>query len=100
MADGQFTGDPHDIEDGFIHLSAAGQVEGTLIKHYDEHDRLLLVAIDLEALGQSVKWEASRGGAVFPHVYGPIPASAVRGLRHIRRNEEGDWVLPADLERD
>lgn len=100
MADGVFTGDPHDVADGFIHLSAADQVEGTLLKHYNEHARLLLVAIDLEALGDTVKWETSRGGALFPHVYGDIPASAVRGLRHVGRNDEGDWVLPADLERD
>ena len=62
------------------------------------HVRDLLVEIDLTALGETVKWEKSRGGALFPHVYGEIPASAVRGLRHVRRNEEGDWVLPADLE--
>ena len=100
MAEGRFTGDPHDIADGFIHLSAADQVEGTLVKHYNDHDRLLLVEIDLDALGDSVKWEQSRGGAEFPHVYGEIPASAMRGLRHVRRNEEGDWILPAELERD
>ncbi|WP_291843929.1 DUF952 domain-containing protein [Maricaulis sp.] len=98
MAEGRFTGDPHDVADGFIHLSAADQVEGTLIKHYDSHERLLLVEIDLEALGGSVKWEKSRGGALFPHVYGAIPASVVRGIRHVRRNEEGDWILPSDLE--
>ena len=98
MADGRFTGDPHDVTDGFIHLSAAEQVEGTLIKHYDGHERLLLVEIDLEPLGDAVKWEKSRGGALFPHVYGEIPSSVVRGIRHVRRNEDGDWVLPADLE--
>ena len=100
MMEGRFTGDPHDVADGFIHLSAAAQVEGTLVKHYNEHERLLLVEIDLEALGDTVKWEVSRGGETFPHVYGEIPASAVRGLRHVRRNEDGDWVLPSDLERD
>jgi len=96
MAEGRFTGDPHDVADGFIHLSAADQVEGTLIKHYNDHERLLLVEIDLTALGETVKWEKSRGGALFPHVYGEIPASAVRGLRHVRRNEEGDWILPSE----
>lgn len=99
MAEGVFTGDPHDVADGFIHLSAAGEVEGTLIKHYNDHQRLLLVGIDLESLGDTVRWEVSRGGALFPHVYGHIPAASVRSLRHIRRNDDGDWVLPADLER-
>mgnify|MGYP003654627096 FL=1 len=97
MMAGVFHGEPHDIADGFIHLSAAGQVEGTLLKHYNDHPRLILAEIDLEALGDSVKWETSRGGALFPHVYGDIPASAVRGVRHVRRNEEGDWVLPDQL---
>jgi uncharacterized protein (DUF952 family) len=97
MTGGRFDGDPHDIADGFIHLSAAHQVEGTLLKHYNDHERLLLVEVDLLALGDTVKWEVSRGGDKFPHVFGPIPVSAVRGLRHVLRNEEGDWVLPNDL---
>ena len=94
MLAGVFEGDPHDIADGFIHLSAAPQVEGTLIKHYGDHPRLVLAEIDLDALDGSVKWEKSRGGAFFPHVYGTIPMSAVRGVRHILRDEAGDWVMP------
>ena len=97
MAAGEFEGEAHDIADGFIHRSAADQVAGTLIKHYADHARLLLVEIDLEALGDSVKWEKSRGGALFPHVYGKIPMDVVRGFRHIRRNEDGEWMLPVDL---
>lgn len=99
MTAGVFKGDPHDIADGFIHLSAAAQVEGTLIKHYGDHPRLVLAEIDLEALGETVKWEVSRGGALFPHVFGDIPASAVRGVRHILRDENGDWVLPDEIAR-
>lgn len=97
MASGAFEGEAHDKADGYIHLSAAEQVAGTLVKHYGDHERLLLVEVDLLALGETVKWEKSRGGALFPHVYGVIPMDVVRGFRHIRRNEEGDWVLPADL---
>ncbi len=97
MLAGVFKGDPHDIADGFIHLSAADQVEGTLLKHYDQHDRLVLAEIDLSALGETVKWEVSRGGALFPHVYGDIPASAVIAVRHLLRDEEGSWVLPNDV---
>lgn len=97
MLAGVFTGEPHDVQDGFIHLSAADQVEGTLLKHYDQHERLILAEIDLEPLGDSVKWEVSRGGALFPHVYGDIPMSTVISVRHLLRNEEGDWVLPKDL---
>lgn len=99
MLSGVFAGEPHDVADGFIHLSAADQVEGTLIKHYNDHPRLILAEIDLDELGDTVKWEKSRGGALFPHVYGEIPMSAVRGVRHLLRNEDGDWVLPAELDR-
>ncbi|WP_412545336.1 DUF952 domain-containing protein [Maricaulis sp. MIT060901] len=98
MAAGVFEGDPHDIADGFIHLSAASQVEGTLLKHYNQHERLVLAEIGLEGLGDTVKWEVSRGGELFPHIYGTIPASAVRGVRLIGRNEEGGWIMPNDLE--
>lgn len=97
MLAGVFKGEPHDIADGFIHLSAADQVEGTLLKHHDQHQRLVLAEVDLAALGETVKWEVSRGGALFPHVYGEIPVSAVISVRHLLRNDEGDWVLPKDL---
>jgi beta-hydroxylase len=96
MAAGVFTGTEHDHRDGFIHLSALGQVEGTLLKYYAENERLVLVEIDLEALGETVKWEESRGGALFPHVYGDIPASAVLGIRLLRREEDGGWTLPTE----
>ena len=96
MMEGQFSGEAIDKESGFIHLSAAHQIEDTLLKHYDGHDRLVLVEINLKALGTTVKWEKSRGGDEFPHVYGVIPATAVNGFRLMRRNEEGAWVLPQE----
>jgi uncharacterized protein (DUF952 family) len=96
MTAGVFNGEPHDVADGFIHLSAATQIEGTLIKHYDQHDHLVLVEIDLLQLGDTVKWEVSRDDEKFPHVYGTIPVSAVRGVRHVLRNADGEWVLPKE----
>ena len=99
MTAGVFDGDPHDHADGFIHLSAAAQVEGTLIKHYDQHDRLVLVEIDLTQLGETVKWEVSRDGEKFPHVYGVIPVSAVKGIRHLVRDDEKSWVIPEEALR-
>ena len=74
---GVFTGAPVDIADGFIHLSAADQVAGTRAKHFAGQSGLVLAEIDLAALGDAVKWEVSRGGALFPHVYGNIPLAAV-----------------------
>jgi len=74
---GLFAGAPVDIADGFIHLSAADQVAGTREKHFAGQSGLVLAEIDLASLGAAVKWEVSRGGALFPHVYGSIPLAAV-----------------------
>jgi uncharacterized protein (DUF952 family) len=76
-AAGVYTGNADDVRDGFIHLSAADQVAGTLEKHYAGRSDLLLIAIDPDALGEALKWEPSRGGALFPHLYGPLPLMAV-----------------------
>lgn len=82
-ADGVFHGAPIDIADGFIHLSAADQVQGTLDKHFAGQTDLVLAEIDLDALGYLVKWEISRGNALFPHIYGPLPKTAVVRVERI-----------------
>ena len=89
QAQGEFAGAPVDLADGFIHLSAANQVQGTLDKHFAGQDDLLLVAIDLEALGDAVKWEVSRGGALFPHVYGALPLSCILTVAPIEASVRG-----------
>ena len=78
QADGTFTGAPVDEADGYIHLSAADQVADTLARHFAGQQDLVVAEIDLAAVAPAVKWEVSRGGALFPHVYGAIPLSAVR----------------------
>ncbi len=78
--DGIFEGAPVDMADGFIHLSAADQLQETLDKHFAEQTGLIVAEIDLASLGDAVKWEVSRGGALFPHVYGSLPLSAVLGF--------------------
>ncbi len=75
--DGIFHGAPVDLADGYIHLSAADQLQGTLDKHFVGQSGLVIVEVDLAALGNSIKWEVSRGGALFPHIYGPLPMAAV-----------------------
>jgi uncharacterized protein (DUF952 family) len=80
---GVFTGAPIDIEDGYIHLSSADQVAETAAKHFAGLSDLVLVEVDLDALGDSVKWEPSRGGQLFPHVYGVIPLDVVTDARAI-----------------
>jgi uncharacterized protein (DUF952 family) len=77
--EGLFTGAPVDLQDGFIHLSTADQVDETAAKHFAGQVGLVLAEIDLAALGDSVRWEPSRGGALFPHVYAAISLSAVLG---------------------
>jgi uncharacterized protein (DUF952 family) len=73
---GRFTGSPLDMADGFIHLSSASQVCETAARHFAGQTDLVLVAVDAEALGAALKWELSRGGALFPHVYGDVPVKA------------------------
>lgn len=78
-SDGVFGGAPIDIADGYVHLSTADQLEETLAKHFAGQDSLVIAEIDLNALGDTVRWEVSRGDALFPHVYGVLPMHAVRG---------------------
>jgi uncharacterized protein (DUF952 family) len=83
QADGVFHGAPVDLDDGFIHLSAADQVQGTLDKHFSGQSGLVIAEIDLDALGSLVRWEVSRGGALFPHAYGDLPLSTVIATRAV-----------------
>jgi uncharacterized protein (DUF952 family) len=80
---GEFTGAPVDIEDGYIHLSTAEQVPETAAKHFAGLSDLVLAEVDLDPLGDLVRWEPSRGGQLFPHVYGVIPLTAVVEARAI-----------------
>jgi uncharacterized protein (DUF952 family) len=76
---GAFTGAPVDIADGFIHFSTAEQVKETAAKHFAGQRDLVLLAIDSSQLGSGeLKWEVSRGGALFPHLYGALDVNTVR----------------------
>lgn len=77
QASGAFEGSAHDRRDGFIHFSTAAQVAETAAKHYAGRTDLILLTVDPGALSAPLKWEPSRGGALFPHLYGVLPASAV-----------------------
>jgi uncharacterized protein (DUF952 family) len=78
-----FRGSPVDQQDGYIHFSTAEQVEATLAKHFAGQKNLLLIAVDAEALGAALKWEPSRGGALFPHLHGVLPLSAAQSVKPI-----------------
>ena len=91
---GKFVGAPVDIADGYIHLSTAGQVRDTLDKHFAGQTGLHILAVNLKPLGESVRWEVSRGGALFPHVYGDLPLSAIRAQGPVELDETGQIRLP------
>ena len=78
---GVYDGSADDKRDGFIHFSTAEQTLGTYEKYFNGKPDLMLAAIDAAALGAALKWEPSRGGALFPHLYGSLPLSAVRWSR-------------------
>lgn len=91
---GSFTGAPVDLQDGYIHLSTAAQLQETLDKHFAGQSGLWLAAVDLEALGDAVKWEESRGSQLFPHIYGDLPLDAVIAYSELYYEADGTLRLP------
>lgn len=92
--EGCYSGSADDARDGFIHLSAANQIETTLAGHFAGQADLLLVALDPDRLGTDLKWEPSRGGALFPHLYGSLDLGAVVGIEKLELGGDGRHVLP------
>ena len=93
--EGRFDGAPVDLADGYIHLSTADQLAGTIDKHFAGQADLQLVAVDLDALGDKVKWEESRGGALFPHIYGAsITLDVVVAYSPLEYEPDGSIRLP------
>lgn len=97
QAAGSFPGSAHDIRDGFIHFSTARQAADTAAKHYAGQRDLLLLHVDTDALPMPLKWEAARGGDLFPHLYAALPVTAVRHVTHLPLGADGRHVFP-DLE--
>ncbi|MEL6298536.1 MAG: DUF952 domain-containing protein [Pseudomonadota bacterium] len=95
---GAFAGSPDDVRDGFIHFSTAEQLPQTAAKHFRGEDGLLLLAVDADALGAPLRWEPSRGGALFPHLYGPLPVRAASKPVPLPLGDDGVPVLPDNLE--
>jgi uncharacterized protein (DUF952 family) len=90
----EFTGAGADLRDGFIHFSTASQVRETAAKHYAGTADLVLVAVDVRALADALKWEPSRGGDLFPHLYGPLPLDAVLWARALPLDAHGRHAFP------
>jgi uncharacterized protein (DUF952 family) len=91
---GVFLGSAVDRRDGFIHFSSAEQVAETAAKHFAGERDLVLVAVEAAALGDRLKWEVSRGGARFPHLYGTLPLTAVRSVAPLPLGPDGHHLLP------
>jgi uncharacterized protein (DUF952 family) len=93
-AAGRFDGAAIDLTDGFIHFSAADQVRETAARYFAGQEDLLLMAVDPEALGEALRWEPSRGGALFPHLYGPLALSAVLSVEPLPIKADGSHAFP------
>ncbi len=93
-AEGVFLGAPIDLADGYIHFSSAQQMRETAAKHFAGQDDLVLAVIDTARLGEGLKWEPSRGGALFPHLYAPLPMNAVVAVHDLPVGRDGFHVFP------
>ena len=91
---GRFRGSPVDRKDGFIHFSTAAQVAETAARHFAGERDLVLVRLDAARLGAALKWEPSRGGALFPHLYGELDLKAVRKVESLPLGPDGRHAFP------
>jgi uncharacterized protein (DUF952 family) len=92
--DGVFRGAAVDLQDGFIHFSSADQAAETAAKHFAGQDGLLLLHVDTAGLGERLKWEPSRGGALFPHLYGALELTAVTRVEPLPLGPDGLHSFP------
>ena len=90
---GVLRGMPVDERDGYIHFSTRDQLAETACRHFANQSDLLLIAVDGDRLGPALEWEPSRGGALFPHLYGELALSAVVGVTPLALGANGH-VLP------
>lgn len=94
---GVYRGSADDVRDGFIHFSTAAQVPGTLAKHFAGQAGLFLIAVDADVLGEALRWETSRGGELFPHLYGKLDPAAVETIATLMLAADGHHRLPENL---
>lgn len=97
LANQRFDGAPVDLADGFIHFSTSVQVRETASKHFKGQDGLLLVAFDPDDLGPHLKWEPSRGGALFPHLYASLPTDLAVWVKPLLLGADGHHAFPEEV---
>jgi uncharacterized protein (DUF952 family) len=91
---GIFAGAGIDLQDGYIHFSTAEQAEETTAKHFAGKSGLVLVAVDADKLGERLKWEVSRGGALFPHLYGTLATRDALWVKPLALGPDGKHTFP------
>lgn len=91
---GLLAGMPVDLADGYIHFSDAGQLRETARKHFAGQANLVLLAVPAEPLGDALRWEVSRGGALFPHLYAPLHVAQVAHALPLPADQDGNPILP------
>jgi len=91
---GRFVGAGIDLRDGYIHFSTADQMRETAALHFAGHGDLVLVAADEAALGDALKWEPARSGALFPHLHGTLTLDAVRWVKPLPLGPDGRHAFP------
>jgi uncharacterized protein (DUF952 family) len=89
LAKGRFDGSSIDLQDGYIHFSTAAQAQETAAKHFRGQRGLVVVAVEAEALGDALRWEPSRGGQLFPHLYGPLDPALAKGVAEAPLGADG-----------
>jgi uncharacterized protein (DUF952 family) len=96
-AAGRFSGAPIDLKDGYIHFSTGAQARETAAKHFAGQAGLLLIAVEAETLGDALRWEPSRGDALFPHLFAVLDPRAVRWTQPLPLGPGGAHLFPADF---
>ena len=97
VAAGRYGGSSQDRADGFIHFSAGDRVRASAAKHRAGQDGLILLTVDPDRLGEALRWEPSRGGAPFPHLYGDLSPDAVLRVDPLPLGADGRHVFPSGL---
>jgi uncharacterized protein (DUF952 family) len=96
-AAGRFDGAPIDVQDGYIHFSSAETAQETAARHFAGQDDLVLAAVEADRLGEALKWEVSRGGALFPHLYAALPLDLVEWTAPLPLGADGRHVFPLEF---
>lgn len=94
---GSYSGSADDARDGFIHFSTAAQLAGTAAKYFKDKPGLVLVAVAADRLGERLRWEPSRGGQLFPHLYAPLDATAATTVIPLTLGADGVPLIPKEI---